>query len=207
MTDAGFWNGMAEKYAARPVDDEAAYQVKLEKTRALLTPDSRVVEFGCGTGTTALHHAPFASSILATDFSEKMIEIAWSKAQAASIENVTFEVAGLEAPEESANSFDMVMMHSLLHLLRDRQTAMVRAHDLLKPGGYFVASTVCLSGPMRLLQPILAVARWFGAVPYVAFFTQRQLIADLRSAGFEVVEEWLPEGHKSVFTIARKPLG
>jgi len=207
MTDAGFWNRMAEKYAARPVDDEAAYQAKLEKTRALLTLDSRVIEFGCGTGTTALHHAPFAKNILATDISEKMIEIAWSKAQAAGIENVTFDVAGLEAPDLTDHSFDIVMMHSLLHLFRDRQHAIDRAYDLLKPGGCFVASTTCLSGLMRMLQPALTVARWFGAVPYVAFFTQRQLIADLRSTGFEIVEEWLPERHKAVFTIARKPQG
>lgn len=207
MTDAGFWNRTAKKYAASPIGDEAAYQAKLEKTQALLTPDSRVIEFGCGTGTTALYHAPFVKSILATDISEKMIEIAWSKAQSAGIENVTFEVAGLDAPELTDNSFDMVMMHSLLHLLREREPAIGRAYDLLKPGGYFVANTACLTGFMRLLQPALTVARWFGTLPYVAFFNQRQLIADLRSTGFEIVEEWLPERHKAVFTIARKPLG
>lgn len=207
MTDAAFWNRTAEKYAADSIKDEAAYQAKLDKTRALLTPESQVVEFGCGTGTTALYHAPFAKSILATDISEKMIEIAWSKAQSAGIENVTFEVAGLDAPDLIDNSFDMVMMHSLLHLLREREPAIDRAYDLLKPGGYFVASTACLTGFMRMLQPALTVGRWFGALPYVAFFNQRQLIADLRSAGFEIVEEWLPQGHKAVFAIARKPLG
>jgi ubiquinone/menaquinone biosynthesis C-methylase UbiE len=203
--DAGFWNRTAEKYAAQPLDDEAAYQKKLEMTRALLTPGSRVIEFGCGTGTTALHHAPFAQHILATDISEKMIEIAWSKAQEQGIENVTFEVGGLDNPDLAGQQFDMVMMHSLLHLLRNPGAGIAKAHDLLKSGGYFVSSTACLSGTMRLLQPFLAIGRLFGAVPYVAFFSQRHLSAALRTAGFEIVQEWLPEGHKAVFIIARKP--
>lgn len=203
--DAAFWNRIAEKYAAQPVDDEEAYQKKLEMTRALLSADNRVLEFGCGTGTTALNHAPFAKHILATDISEKMIEIAWSKAQAQGIENVTFEVGGLDNPDLARQQFDMVMMHSLLHLLRNPDAGIAKAYDLLKPGGYFVSSTACLSGAMRLLQPFLAIGRLFGAVPYVAFFSQRHLSAALRTAGFEIVQEWLPEGHKAVFIIARKP--
>lgn len=53
-----FWDRMANKYARQPIADEAAYQHKLDVTRQHFTPQSKVLEFGCGTGSTALLHAP-----------------------------------------------------------------------------------------------------------------------------------------------------
>ena len=35
----------------------------------------RIVEFGCGTGTTAVHHTPHVQHIDAIDISAKMLEI------------------------------------------------------------------------------------------------------------------------------------
>jgi methylase of polypeptide subunit release factors len=55
-----------------------------------------VLEFGCGTGSTAIAHAPYVKRILATDVSAKMIEIARANAERAGIENVTFGQAAVE---------------------------------------------------------------------------------------------------------------
>ena len=71
---------MALGYSRRPVADEAAYQHKLEKTREYLTPEMSVFEFGCGTGTTGIHHAPYVKSVRAIDVSKNMIDIARGKA-------------------------------------------------------------------------------------------------------------------------------
>ena len=78
-----FWDKLAEKYARQPVADEEAYRTKLRVTQSYLRPDMEVLEFGCGTGSTALVHAPFVRHILAIDFSTKMLEIARGKAEAA----------------------------------------------------------------------------------------------------------------------------
>ena len=48
-----FWDKTAERYAKSPVSDEATYQRKLAETQSYFTPGMRVLEFGCGTGTTA----------------------------------------------------------------------------------------------------------------------------------------------------------
>ena len=66
-TDAQFWDGAASKYAKSKIGDEAGYQRTLERTKEFLTPQSRVMELGCGTGTTALRLAPHTGSYLATD--------------------------------------------------------------------------------------------------------------------------------------------
>ncbi len=60
---AKFWDKMADKYAKKPVPNEEVYQIKKDLTREYFTPDSKVFEFGCGTGTTAISHAPFVKHV------------------------------------------------------------------------------------------------------------------------------------------------
>ena len=90
-----FWDRHAKGYAKRPVADEAAYRKKLQVTQDYLEQDMEVLELACGTGTTAIHHAPFVKHILAVDISRKMIEIAQAKAVAENVENVTFEQSSI----------------------------------------------------------------------------------------------------------------
>ncbi|MEQ8333271.1 class I SAM-dependent methyltransferase [Nisaea sp.] len=202
---AKFWDRHAEGYAKRPVGDEAAYEHKLALTRARLAPEMTVLEIGCGTGTTALHHAPHVAHIRAVDVSPKMLEIARRKAEAAGIGNITFEVADFDSLDTEDGDYDLVMAHSILHLLRDRRDAIVKAVRLLKPGGLFISSTPCLAGGrLGWLRFVLPPARWLGLVPWVGFFTAETLIADFEAAGLEIEETWQPGPAKALFVIARK---
>ena len=63
--EARFWNKLADRYSRRPISDEATYEKKLEITRQYFRPDMEVLEIGCGTGTTAIAHAPYVKHILA----------------------------------------------------------------------------------------------------------------------------------------------
>ena len=72
MTQASkFWDKMAERYAKSPVADEESYQKKLQVTRDYFRPDMEVLEFGCGTGSTAIVHAPYVKHIQAIDVSSE----------------------------------------------------------------------------------------------------------------------------------------
>jgi len=55
---AKFWDKIAERYSKRPIADEAAYEKKLQVTREYFRPDMEVLEFACGTGSTAIEVAP-----------------------------------------------------------------------------------------------------------------------------------------------------
>lgn len=203
--DAAFWNKIAGKYAGMKVPDEVSYQRKLEITRNFLTPDSEVLEFGCGTGSTAIAHAPHARHILALDISPEMLRIAREKASAAGVANVTFEERGVEDYEAPEGSYDMVMCHSLLHLLGDRDAAIAKVHRLLKPGGIFISSTICMSDGLGFMRPVLPIGRILGLFPVVKVFSSDNLRGAIESAGFEIVEDWRPGKRKATFLVARKP--
>lgn len=199
-----FWDRIARRYAKRPVGDEAAYQRKLALTRDYLRPDMEVLEIGCGTGSTAIAHAPHVRHIRATDISDRMIEIANGKASAAGVDNVTFEAIGIEDLDVEGESVDAVLALSVLHLLEDRDTAIARIHAMLKPGGIFVSNTVCLGDSMRWFRYVGPVGRWLGLFPLVRIFTRDELQKSLASAGFAIEHAWQPD-KRVVFAIARKP--
>jgi ubiquinone/menaquinone biosynthesis C-methylase UbiE len=200
-----FWDKNADKYSKRSIGDEKSYQKKLDITRDLLSTEMDVFEFGCGTGTTAIKHAPYARHIRAIDFSTQMIEIAQGKAKVLGITNISFEHAEIESMDEIAESYDMVMGHSILHLLEDRQAVISKVYDLLKPGGVFVTSTVCLGFPMTLLKPILTIGRVFGFLPLVRFLSRDELVGEMTKTGFSIEYEWLSGGTPVAFIVARKP--
>lgn len=199
-----FWDRHAKGYAKRPVADEASYQHKLELTRERLTPEMDVLELGCGTGSTALVHAPYVRHIIAVDISAKMLEIARQKAKTSGIANVSFEQSSVEDFEAPDGRYDVVMVHSLLHLLEDRENAIAKIHRWLKPGGLLVSSTPCLAGKYQWLRPILPLGRLFGLLPRVEFLSAETLEDELGAAGFSIAHRWRPDSGIAVFHIASK---
>jgi ubiquinone/menaquinone biosynthesis C-methylase UbiE len=151
---AKFWDRLADRYSKRPVADEDAYQKKLQVTRDYLRPDMEVLELGCGTGSTAIRHAPRVKHIHAVDISAKMLEIAQHKADAEKLENITFEQSTVDEFTAADQSFDAVLGLSILHLLDDWEEVIARVHRMLIPGGIFVTSTACIGDSMK----------WFGFI-------------------------------------------
>ncbi len=204
-----FWDKTAARYAKSKIRDQASYEKKLAITQQYFRPDSRVLEFGCGTGSTAMIHAPHVESILATDVSGKMLEIAESKVRAEGIENIHFERGTLESVSESLKltpeSFDAVLGLNILHLLEDVPGAIARVYSLLKPGGVFVSSTALLGAVPWYWRMLIPVAQLFGLAPYLAKFNKDELVSMLTRTGFSVDHEWQP-GAMSVFIVAKKSL-
>ena len=200
-----FWDRIAAKYSRQPVANEEAYQHKLAVTREYFEPDMSVLEFGCGTGTTAISHAPYVKHIRATDFSPNMIEIARRKAQAAGVTNVTFECVAVEEIAAADESYDVIMGHSILHLLEDRDAVIAQVRRLLKPGGVFVSSTVCLGDKMGWFRLIAPIGRALGFFPLVRVFNGEDLVRALRDGGFHIDYKWRPEKGLSLFLVAKKP--
>lgn len=201
---AKFWDKIAERYSKRPIADEAAYQKKLQVTREYLRPDMEVLEFGCGTGSTAITHAPCVKHIHAIDISSKMVEIAQAKAAAAKIENITFERSTIDELSVPDQTWDVVLGLSILHLLDNWQEVIARVHKMLKPGGIFITNTACMGDTQKFIKVIAPIGKFFGLMPLVKVFTTRELEDSLSDAGFEIDYQWQPGKNKAVFIVAKK---
>ena len=200
-----FWDRIALNYSKKPIADEAAYQQKLTVTRGYFRPDMELLEIGCGTGSTAIKHAPYVKHIHAIDISAKMIAIAEERKAEAKVENVSFEQATMEHYQAPAGSVDMVLALSLLHLLEDKESAIGKIYTMLKPGGIFVSSTACLGKKFWWMQLIAPIGRVLGLLPLVNFFTPDQLKHCLTDVGFAIDYQWQPGPSKAVFIVAKKP--
>ena len=205
MTEtSAFWDKVAERYSKKPVTDEAAYQKKLRVTQNYFEPDMEVLEIGCGTGSTAIVHAPFVKHVRATDISPKMIEIAKGKAAAEKIDNVTFEVSSVDDLSVADQSLDAVLALSVLHLLEDRDEAIANVHKMLKKGGVFVSSTVCLGDTMKFFKILAPIGKFLGLMPLLRVFTVQELVTSLTEAGFEIDHKWQHGKGRVAFIVAKK---
>ena len=201
---ASFWDKIAERYAARPVGDPDAYEHTLNRVRSYLSPEDRVLEIGCGTGTTALKLADVVAEVIATDISTGMIGTARRKAADQGAANVRFLTA--DATEAlGSGGWNAVMAFSLLHLLRDPEHVVREVHAALEPGGLFISKTTCLGGRAWLFGPIIRAMQLFGRAPYVRFFRPEELEEMIAEQGFEIVETGsFPASPPARFIVARK---
>ena len=164
---AKFWNKIAEGYSRQPIADEAAYQKKLQVTQEYFKPEMEVLEFGCGTGGTAIIHAPYVKHLRAIDFSSEMIKIAKAKAEAKNINNVTFERLTIEELTVPDESFDVVLGLGILHLLDNKKEVIAKVYKMLKPGGVFITSTACLGDTMKWFKVIASIGVFLRLIPLV----------------------------------------
>ncbi|XSG81829.1 MAG: class I SAM-dependent methyltransferase [Methyloligella sp. ZOD6] len=191
-TAARFWNRTAPKYASSKIGDLAGYERTIERTRHFLRDEDHVLEFGCGTGTTALELAPFVDRLLATDISQEMIAIARQKAEAENRASIAFEVTEPGSSQWADETFDCVLGFNILHLIIDRQLVLENIRRVLKPGGYFISKTPCLNDMSPFAIPVLRIAVFamamVGKAPPVAFVSAEELEGEIEAAGFTIVE-------------------
>ena len=162
-----------------------------QKHKATSTQTCALSKFGCGTGSTAIHHAPHVKHINAIDISANMIEIAQSKASKAGIENINFTHGTLTDLNTADASIDVVLGLSILHLLPDYQTTINEVARILKPGGIFVSSTACLgNSPFRFIKYVAPLAKKLNLMLDVFIFTEEQLATQIKTAGFKIESQW-----------------
>ena len=95
----------------------------------------RAIEIGAGTGLLGLHFADRLGSLVLTDPSAGMLEVADEKVSVGGIRNVTTERFDLTADPPPAGRFDLVLSLLVLHHIEDTGAALRAAHALLAPSG------------------------------------------------------------------------
>jgi predicted TPR repeat methyltransferase len=204
MTDAAFWDKIAPKYAKGPISDLKNYHATLDRIKAILQPHHRVLEMGCGTGSTALELANGVDRYIGTDVSSGMIAIAQAKIQDDAPVHLRFAVHA--ADDIPAAPHDVILALNLLHLVANANEVLDPVFEALPSNGLFIAKTPLLKGGKWFLRPMVSAMRFFGKAPYVSFMSEAELRALLTEAGFEIIETLHQPGiAPRAFTVARKP--
>lgn len=207
---AQFWDARAEKYSQQPIANMEAYNATLDRTRSYLAPEQRVLEVGCGTGSTALQLCGSVREYVGSDISPGMIRIASETAFSQGVRNVAFEAAGVGELAATAGPFDAVLGFNLLHLLPRLDEDLRSIAAMLRPGGLFISKTFCGLGPKaplkyRLMMIALPVLRALGKAPFVRFQQESELQQRIAAQGFEILETTHFVSDFSVpFIVARK---
>ncbi|MBO4299564.1 MAG: class I SAM-dependent methyltransferase [Clostridia bacterium] len=95
-----------------------------------------VLEVATGPGLLAKKVAPYAKTMLATDYSAGMIAEAMKGEIPA---NLRFEVADAAALPYAGDSFDAVIISNALHVMPEPEKALREIDRVLKPGGLLIA--------------------------------------------------------------------
>ncbi|MFN4157851.1 MAG: class I SAM-dependent methyltransferase [Gemmobacter sp.] len=180
-----FWNRIADRYAARPLKNVAAYEAMLADVAGRLKDTDRVLEIGCGTGGTAIRLAPGVAQWTATDFSTEMVRIAQAKPAGT---NVTFRVAAAEDAFDGG-PFDAVCAFNVLHLVRDLPDTLARIHTHLAPDGLLICKTWCFADVTLKLRLLFPVLRLFGVFPVATVFSASDFRAAIQDASFDIADE------------------
>ncbi|KFA70267.1 hypothetical protein S40285_09270 [Stachybotrys chlorohalonatus IBT 40285] len=189
-SDTRIWDKAAPSYAKSAVADQNGYQRTLQNTREHLKPTDKVLELGCGTGTTALLLAESVQSYLATDLSSEMISIAEDKHESGDkkIPSLTFRTATAEHLVFEKAQFTTILGFNYLHVVPDLAGTLRSVHALLEDRGLFISKTGCLKDMSFLYRLALPIGRLIGKVPTVSVFSKDELEEHFRLAGFDILK-------------------
>ena len=137
-----------------------------------------------------------------------MIRIAKGKAEKQDVRNACFHVGPFDESFDTFEdgSLDGICAYSILHLVPDRQAALAKIYRLLKPGGFFISSTVCMGEDFIPWGPVLKVMQWLGKAPYVEVISKATLRQEVAAAGFaELSEPEVGAKPRTCFMVATKP--
>jgi len=147
---AEFWSKVADKYD-RVVDLQIG-----GKTRSMVRERvarernlGRVVEFGCGTGFYTAMLASNADTVLATDISSTMLDVAKQRVNA---RNVTFRIEDCQRTSLPDGAFDTAFIGLVIHFTVPDDTVGEMSR-ILRPGGTLIVVNLdpeALNGVARI---------------------------------------------------------
>ncbi len=129
------WDIYAPIYKLAMKADEKIYNVMYTRIPEVIA-EKEVLEIATGPGLLAKHVAFAAKKMIATDYSEGMIQ----QAKKGNIpKNLTFEVADATNLSYEDHSFDVVLIANALHIMPQPEKAMQEIDRVLREGGTLIA--------------------------------------------------------------------
>lgn len=182
-----FWNRYAKLYDFEISRfNRSAYAEMYRRMAEVLTPDMEVLELATGTGLIACNVAHRVKSIVATDFSPKMIDAAQKKRAP---QNVRFAIEDATALSFSNHSFDAVIISNALHIMPNPELVLQNVKRVLKPNGLLIAPTFSHGHLSQSTWSLNArFLKWIGFQTY-SKWKPEEYVDFIRQNGFSV-QRW-----------------
>ena len=151
----------------------------------------RLLDIGCGGGLLCEPMARLGATVIGADAAERNIPVARTHAAQSGLE-IDYRFTTAEALAAAGEQFDVVLNMEVVEHVADPLAYLTACHDLLKPGGLHLCSTLNRN-PKSFAMAIIGaewVMRWLpkGTHEWHKFITPDELYDLLRKAGLNPVD-------------------
>ena len=151
----------------------------------------RLLDIGCGGGLLAEPMARLGATVVGADAAARNIPVAQVHAAQSGLE-IDYRHTTAEAMAAAGEQFDVVLNMEVVEHVADPQGYLGACHDLLKPGGLMICSTINRNAKSFAMAIVGAeyVMRWLpkGTHDWAKFITPDELCAMLETAGLAPVD-------------------
>ena len=151
----------------------------------------RLLDIGCGGGLLSEPMARLGAEVVGADAAERNIPVARIHAEHSGL-TIDYRHTTAEAMAAAGEQFDVVLNMEVVEHVADPLGYLTACHDLLKPGGLMVCSTLNRNVKSYLMAIVGAeqVMRWLprGTHEWSKFITPDELYDLLRRAGLDPVD-------------------
>ncbi len=151
----------------------------------------RLLDIGCGGGLLSEPMARLGAEVVGADAAEGNIPVARVHAARSGL-SIDYRHTTAEALAAADERFDVVLNMEVIEHVADPQAFLGACHDLLKPGGLMILSTLNRTA-RSFAMAIVGAERVMGWLPrgthdWSKFVTPDELFAMLRTAGLDPVD-------------------
>ena len=151
----------------------------------------RLLDIGCGGGLLSEPMARLGAQVVGADAAPKNIEVARLHADQVGLD-IDYRAETAEALLAAGESFDAVLAMEIVEHVAEPPAFVQACHDLLRPGGVLVMST--LNRTARSFAAAILGAEWVmrwlpkGTHEWPRFITPEELAAMMQASGLKVVD-------------------
>lgn len=187
-----FWDNVAGVYDIfTNIINRKTHKGLCSKVEEEITITDEVLECACGTGLLSGVIAKKCKSLVATDFSVKMLQKARKKHSAHS--NVEFREGNILAIEYPNETFDIVVAANVIHLLDEPYKALAELDRVCRKGGKIIVPTYMNKNDKGKTSGFANMVGKVGA-DFKRQFTYDTYKEFIKEAGYENVEYSMIEG-------------
>ena len=151
----------------------------------------RILDIGCGGGLLCEPMARLGATVVGADAAERNIPVAKVHAEQSGLE-IDYRFTTAEAMAAAGEQFDIVLNMEVVEHVADPLSYLTACHDLLKPGGLHICSTINRN-PKSFAMAIVGaeyVMRWLpkGTHEWNKFITPDELCNLMEQAGLNPVD-------------------